>query len=199
MGTRHRPKPSPAQLTGITPVVHDFVRSVASMDLRGKNARQELLALVARAQTILGTGADSRPGVESMKCRNCKAIIKQDPSGTWIDSTGGDGCIDPGTGQLVHQPVDPTPYIVITGNPVDGFVHHGPFDDVADAVEWATDELSGVGWYTAPLASPTETKPREEACREFQPDVDSRVCYVCALPQHRHVRQTDPGDPGGVV
>ena len=60
-----------------------------------------------------------------------------------------------------------TKFIVITGNPVDGFCHHGPFDDMAHAVEWATDELSGLGWWTAPLAAPTESMPPEALEREY--------------------------------
>ena len=38
---------------------------------------------------------------------------------------------------------------MITGNPLDGFVFHGPFDNRDDAIEWG--EMDGGDWWIAPL------------------------------------------------
>lgn len=36
--------------------------------------------------------------------------------------------------------------IIVEGNPVDGFVFHGPFEDSDAAVEWATNNPLGDWW-----------------------------------------------------
>ena len=46
-------------------------------------------------------------------------------------------------------------FIVITGDPVDGFSHIGPFKTMEDAIEWAQTHKS-TDWWAAPLRSPTE-------------------------------------------
>lgn len=43
-------------------------------------------------------------------------------------------------------------HIVITGNPVDGFDYHGPFDEHGDATEFAG--RLGVDWWIAELTAP---------------------------------------------
>ena len=44
-------------------------------------------------------------------------------------------------------------YLVVVGNPVDGLTFFGPFEDRDDAIDWAEqrDELTGSGWWIAPL------------------------------------------------
>lgn len=44
-------------------------------------------------------------------------------------------------------------YIIITGNPVDGFEYHGPFGSSDQAVTWAAanPEIDGKDWWVAPL------------------------------------------------
>lgn len=59
-------------------------------------------------------------------------------------------------------PIDPTlgngevisGYLVVTGNPADGFAFYGPFSadaDGHDAIDWASDNLPGSAWWTAPM------------------------------------------------
>lgn len=54
-----------------------------------------------------------------------------------------------------QPPVEPR--IVITGNPVDGFAYHGPFESEEEAQEWAENECQD-DWWVAPLASPSEER-----------------------------------------
>ena len=42
-------------------------------------------------------------------------------------------------------------YIVITGNPVDGFTYTGPFDTFDEAHCWATEFQTGDDWWIARL------------------------------------------------
>lgn len=42
-------------------------------------------------------------------------------------------------------------YIVVIGNPVDGFVYSGPFDDSAEAVSFGECVDKGTEWWVAPL------------------------------------------------
>ena len=44
-------------------------------------------------------------------------------------------------------------YIVISGNPVDGTNHAGPFDSADEAGQWA-DENSGDEWWIVALTNP---------------------------------------------
>jgi hypothetical protein len=37
-------------------------------------------------------------------------------------------------------------FIVISGNPKDGFTHYGPFDDADQAEEWADENLKDSYW-----------------------------------------------------
>jgi len=43
--------------------------------------------------------------------------------------------------------------MVATGNPVDGFLYYGPFDDFDSAVLWAEEELRGSSdaWWVCDL------------------------------------------------
>ena len=47
--------------------------------------------------------------------------------------------------------------IVITGNPGDGFVYYGPFDDAEQANAWAEDELRNAEWWVIELLNPEAT------------------------------------------
>lgn len=40
--------------------------------------------------------------------------------------------------------------ILITGNPVDGFQYHGPFDSTEDAADWAS-RTQDADWWVAPV------------------------------------------------
>src|SRR5262245_19657920 len=44
-------------------------------------------------------------------------------------------------------------WIVVTGNPVNGFTFTGPFDDSDAAAEWA-ESLSGEDWWVAEIEPP---------------------------------------------
>jgi len=43
-------------------------------------------------------------------------------------------------------------WIIVTGNPIDGFSFHGPFSDRNDAIEWA-EELDP-DWWVVELDTP---------------------------------------------
>ena len=45
-------------------------------------------------------------------------------------------------------------FIVIVGDPVDGFRYYGPFDDHDSAVKWAEAELDGERWWVADMEPP---------------------------------------------
>ena len=45
-------------------------------------------------------------------------------------------------------------YIVIVGNPVDGFSFFGLFDSAKDAGDWAECECKNQTWWTAELKEP---------------------------------------------
>lgn len=40
------------------------------------------------------------------------------------------------------------PTIIVTGNPVDGFRHVGPFDTPSAAIDWATSNVTEEWWET---------------------------------------------------
>lgn len=42
-------------------------------------------------------------------------------------------------------------YIVVLGDPVDGFTYYGPFADYDDAMEYAQTECGECSWWIAPL------------------------------------------------
>ncbi len=94
----------PAQLTGITPALQDFARYVAASPpraLRGMTARSELDHITEMAKSLLARHAKK----VCTSCVHCGTPISNDAQGTWIDRTGGDGCIDSlGGRQLVHSP-----------------------------------------------------------------------------------------------
>lgn len=46
-------------------------------------------------------------------------------------------------------------WIVITGNPVDGFCYHGPFNNFEEALEWTELNCGGDYWITG-LAPPEQ-------------------------------------------
>lgn len=45
-------------------------------------------------------------------------------------------------------------FIVITGNPVDGFQYYGRFSDEPAAIDWADENLSEEDWWIAELINP---------------------------------------------
>lgn len=49
----------------------------------------------------------------------------------------------------------PGPYLVVIGDPVDGFTFSGPFPTEAAASAWANEDahLAGYNWWTAPLTA----------------------------------------------
>lgn len=47
-------------------------------------------------------------------------------------------------------------YIVIDGNPVDGFDYTGPFESEEDAIHYAEFNLAGIDWWIAPLRATKE-------------------------------------------
>lgn len=49
-------------------------------------------------------------------------------------------------------------YIIIYGDPMDGFNYRGPFDTQADATEWAEDHEPDEVWWIAELNPPTEER-----------------------------------------
>lgn len=68
-------------------------------------------------------------------------------------------------------------YIVITGNPCDGFFFYGPFDTAEQANDWADREQHGMDWWVGPLATPevvdaimTEAIPN--ACYAESPELN---------------------------
>jgi len=42
-------------------------------------------------------------------------------------------------------------YIVVLGNPVDGFTFWGPFRNVEDAIDWAERSVLTTSWWIADL------------------------------------------------
>jgi hypothetical protein len=47
-------------------------------------------------------------------------------------------------------------HIVISGNPVDGFIYYGPFKTGVDAIAWAEANCDGTeSWCIAPLHAAT--------------------------------------------
>lgn len=47
-------------------------------------------------------------------------------------------------------------YILVTGNPIDGFMYFGPYDTHDEAVEIADRDLGAVEWWTAKLWNDVE-------------------------------------------
>jgi hypothetical protein len=45
-------------------------------------------------------------------------------------------------------------FILIIGNPIDGFHHYGPFETHEDALEAAESNEYGHEWWIAPLKTP---------------------------------------------
>lgn len=45
-------------------------------------------------------------------------------------------------------------YIVITGNPIDGLRHTGPFDSAEEAIEWGEQEAKPGEWWLVELENP---------------------------------------------
>ena len=45
-------------------------------------------------------------------------------------------------------------YVVISGNPVDGIVLHGPFIDGEQANGWADEHLNNASWWVTTLEDP---------------------------------------------
>jgi bisphosphoglycerate-independent phosphoglycerate mutase (AlkP superfamily) len=54
--------------------------------------------------------------------------------------------------------MDDTQLIIVSGDPRDGFQHHGPFDDAITAVEWASQNIDEeISWWTTVLYPPSNT------------------------------------------
>lgn len=49
-------------------------------------------------------------------------------------------------------------FIVIVGNPGDGFDYHGTFDNEEDAATWAERDIPGGEWWVVKLNPPEEEK-----------------------------------------
>lgn len=58
----------------------------------------------------------------------------------------------------MNQPIQ---FIVIYGNPVDGFTHVGPFANRDDAVAYAEDEPYNGNWWIAMLDAPAQGESNE--------------------------------------
>jgi hypothetical protein len=43
-------------------------------------------------------------------------------------------------------------FIVITGNPLDGFNHYGPFNTLDEALRWGEDYYAGGDWWITKLS-----------------------------------------------
>ncbi|QWY83553.1 hypothetical protein [Rhizobium phage RHph_X2_28B] len=51
-------------------------------------------------------------------------------------------------------------YIIISGNPVDGFTFIGPFDSADEATQYTESNSKDLyDWWLAPLTEPTEETP----------------------------------------
>lgn len=50
------------------------------------------------------------------------------------------------------------PYIIVTGDPVQGFRIIGPFADGGAAVDWGASYLRDADWWVALLHPPVETE-----------------------------------------
>lgn len=48
------------------------------------------------------------------------------------------------------------PYIVVIGNPIDGFTHHGPFGDFEEASEFGDSNMISSEWWAVTLNPPTK-------------------------------------------
>ena len=46
-------------------------------------------------------------------------------------------------------------YVLIAGNPADGFEFYGPFDDAESAGDWGSDYCAGVDWWVVQMTDPT--------------------------------------------
>lgn len=45
-------------------------------------------------------------------------------------------------------------FVIVSGNPIEGFQLEGPFDDREQAIEYADRQIGG-DWWIAPLTPPT--------------------------------------------
>lgn len=50
-----------------------------------------------------------------------------------------------------------TQYLIVTGNPVDGFFYYGPFADEDTTIEWANREQDGCDWWPTKLHAPEDS------------------------------------------
>lgn len=48
-----------------------------------------------------------------------------------------------------------TKWILIVGDPIDGFFYYGPFDDQQAAIDYVEANHDGPDWWTAKLMGPT--------------------------------------------
>lgn len=49
-------------------------------------------------------------------------------------------------------------YMIVVGNPSEGFEYYGPFDSRTDAVEWASDDCEGADWWVIPIKHPNNNE-----------------------------------------
>jgi hypothetical protein len=70
-------------------------------------------------------------------------------------------------GSLTMSPIQ---FIVIYGNPCDGFNYVGPFERRDDAVSYAEEEPYNGAWWIATLDAPAALETYEGHQREYNPD-----------------------------
>ena len=49
-------------------------------------------------------------------------------------------------------------YIIVAGNPFDGFDFYGPFRDIEDAIDYADRQFFGETWWVANIEPVKETE-----------------------------------------
>lgn len=45
-------------------------------------------------------------------------------------------------------------WIIVVGNPVDGFEYHGPFNHEDNAIQWADNYIEDEEWWLSHLTAP---------------------------------------------
>lgn len=45
-------------------------------------------------------------------------------------------------------------WVVVTGNPLDGIEHIGPFNTSDHATDWADEHIEDEEWWVAPMTTP---------------------------------------------
>jgi len=52
---------------------------------------------------------------------------------------------------------------IVTGNIIDGFDLHGPFDDTTEAHDWADNEFPSMDWWVIILDDPNKVNKYDHA------------------------------------